>query len=74
MIETATFFWRSLVKGSCTAEEFRVSLEKKKTDGKVCYNVHKKYSRDSALSKFFSLHPEKSLVSAELVPDFPGAV
>ena len=33
MIETTTFFWKSLVKGSCTVEEFRVSLEKKKTDG-----------------------------------------
>ena len=25
------FFWTSVVKGSCTAEELRVSLEKKKT-------------------------------------------
>ena len=40
----------------------------------VIYNGHKKYSRDSALREYFSLHPEKSLVIAELVPDFPGVV
>ena len=73
-IETTTFLWRSVEKVCCTAEEFRVSLEKKKMDGKVCYNGHKKYSRDSALREYFPLHPEKSLVIAELVPDFPGVV
>ena len=74
MIETTTFFWKSVVKGSCTVVEFRVSLEKKKTDGKV-FIVHKKYSRDSALTKTpFPNHPEKSLVMAELVPDFLAAV
>ena len=35
MIETTNFFWRSMVKGSCTAEEFRVILEKEKSDGEV---------------------------------------
>ena len=30
MIETTTFFWKSVVKGSCTVVEFRVSLEKKR--------------------------------------------
>ena len=29
MIETTTFFGKSVVKGSCTVVEFRVSLEKK---------------------------------------------
>ena len=74
MIQTTTLLWRSVEKGCCTTEQFRVSLEKKKTDGKVCYNVHKKYSRDSALNEYFPLHPEKSLVSTEPVPDFPGVV
>ena len=74
MIETTTFLWRSVEKVCYTAEEFRVGLEKKKMDGKVCYNGHKKYSRDSALREYFPLHPEKSLVIAELVPDFPGLV
>lgn len=36
-----------MVKGSCTLVEFRVSLEKKRTDGKVF--IDEKYnSRDSA--------------------------
>lgn len=35
MFETKTFFLKSVVKGSCTLVEFRVSLEKKRTDGKV---------------------------------------
>ena len=30
MIETTTFFCLSVVKGSCTVEEFRGSLEKKR--------------------------------------------
>ena len=30
-----------MVKGSCTVVEFRVSLEKKKTDGKVF--IYEKY-------------------------------
>ena len=34
-IKSAFFFWDSLVKGTCTALEFRVSLEKKQTDEKV---------------------------------------
>ena len=74
VIETTTFLWRSVEKVCCTVEELRVSLEKKKTDGKVCYNGHKKYSRDSALREYFPLHSEKSLVIAKLVPDFPGVV
>ena len=41
------FFLKSVVKGSCTVLEFRVSLEKKRTDGKVF--IYEKYnSRDSA--------------------------
>ena len=35
MIKTATFSWKSVIKGSCTAEEFRVILEKEKSDGEV---------------------------------------
>ena len=47
MFETKTFFLKSVVKGSCTLVEFRVSLEKKRTDGKVF--IYEKYnSRDSA--------------------------
>ena len=42
-----TFFWMSVVKGSCTAEEFRVSLEKKKTNMEkyllFSRNIFKKY-------------------------------
>ena len=37
MIETTTFFWKSVVKGSCTVVEFRVSLEKKRTDRKYLF-------------------------------------
>ena len=37
VIQTTTLLWRSVEKGCCTTEQFRVSLEKKKTDGKVCY-------------------------------------
>ena len=40
MIETKTFFLKYVVKDSCTVVEFRVSLEEKKTDGKV-FIVHK---------------------------------
>ena len=50
MNETTPFSWESVVKGSCTAQEFRVSLAKKKTNGKV-FIVHRKYSRDSAFTK-----------------------
>ena len=60
-----------MVKGSCTVE-FRVSLEEKKTDEKV-FIVHKKYSRDSAFTKTSS-QSTLSLVTTELVPDFPAAV
>ena len=74
MIKTATFSWKSVIKGSCTAEEFRVILEKEKSDRKVFLIVHKKYSRYSVLSEYFPLHPKNSLVIAELVPDLPGAV
>ena len=37
MIENTTFSWKSVIKGSCTAEEFRVILEKEKLDGKVFF-------------------------------------
>ena len=53
--------------------EFRVSLEKKKTDGKV-FVVHKKCSRDSAFTKIPSHSTLRKLLQlAELVPDFPAA-
>ena len=45
----------------------RVILEKEKSVGKV-------FLFYSALSEYFPLHPKKSLVFAELVPDLPGAV
>ena len=52
VIETTTFFWKSGVKGSCTVEEFRGSLEK--TDGKLL--IYKKYnSRDSAADDPFPI-------------------
>ena len=68
MIETTTFLWSSLVKGSCTAEEFRVILEKEKSDGEVFKIFHKKYSRDSALSEYFPLHPEKLICNCSARP------
>ena len=37
MIENTTFSWKSVIKGSCTAKEFRVILEKEKLDGKVFF-------------------------------------
>ena len=67
-----------MVKGSCTVE-FRVSLEEKKTDGKV-FIVHKKYSRNIH-KDLFPIHPEscndrarprlsgRSLVSPRLLKD-----
>ena len=72
--ETKAFYLKSVVKGSCTVVEFRVSLEKKKTDGKL-FIVHKKYSRDSAFTKIPSHSTLRKLLQfAELVPNFPAAV
>ena len=71
--ETKTFFLKYVVKDGCTVVEFRVSLEEKKTDGKV-FVVHKKYSRDSAFTKTPSHSTQRKLLKfAELVPDFPAA-
>ena len=61
MIELKLFSLKSLVKGSYTVVEFRVSLEKKKTDGKV-FIVHKKYSRDSAFTKTPSHSTQRKLL------------
>ena len=59
MIETKTFFLKSLVKDSCMVVEFRVSLEKKRTDGKVF--IYKKYnSRDSAADSALTKTPSQS--------------
>ena len=35
MIKTTTFSWKSVIKGSCTAEALELFSEKEKSDGKV---------------------------------------
>ena len=61
-----------MVKGSRTVVEFRVSLEKKKTDGKV-FIVHKKCSRARRSQRSLpTLHPEKTLEICRARPRLSG--
>lgn len=44
MFEIKIFFLKFVVKGSCRLVEFRVSLEKKRMDGKVFIYMYEKYN------------------------------